>query len=124
MRADRLDALGHPHRVDGIADVVEQDHELVAAESGERIRLGGPQSVFGDAAHGVVLPHHTGQALRERHQQLIADGVAEAVVHVLEAIEIDEEHGEAVLRVPSRRAIDRASRSMNSTRLGRCVSWS
>ena len=39
-RRQPLDALGHAHGVDRLADVVEQDDELVAAEAGERVGTG------------------------------------------------------------------------------------
>ena len=118
----RLDALGDAHRVHGVAEVVEQNDELVAAEPGDGICLERSPHVLPAARLTMSFWRTTpGQTLGKRHQQLIAGGMPEAVVHVLEAIEIDEEHRKAIFGWRSRRAIDRASRSMNSTRFGRCV---
>ncbi len=59
----------------------QQHRELVAAQSGHRV--GRPQS--------AAQPH------RHFLQHLIAGVVAERVVHFLEAVEIDQQHGEAAL---------------------------
>ena len=75
-------------------------------------------------AHDVVAPDGGGQPLREGDEQLIAGGVAEAVVDVLEAIEIDEQHREHVVGWRTRRLIARLRRSRNSIRLGSRVSGS
>ena len=59
-----------------------QDHELVAAEPG----------------HDVVrVAHHLGQPLAEHGQQVVAGVVAERVVDVLEAVQVEQDHGEAAL---------------------------
>ncbi len=42
------------------------------------------------------------QPLGERHQQLVADGVAEAVVDELEAVDVEEQHRAGELRVAPR----------------------
>ena len=61
----------------------------------------------------------------DRDQELVAGHVAEAVVDDLEAVEVEEEHGEAVALRPLRSAGSRGrSRSMNRARLGRPVSAS
>ena len=57
--------------------VLEQDHELVAAQ----------------ASDGVALPHRVLQPVAHGLEELVADGVAEGVVHILEVVEIDDEHG-------------------------------
>ena len=57
--------------------VVQDQHEFVAAE----------------ARDGVAHAHAARQALRDVAQELVADGVAERVVHDLEAVEIEEHHG-------------------------------
>ena len=59
-------------------DVFEQDRELVATESGD----------------GVGGPHARAQTLGDRAQELVAGRVTEAVVDVLEPVEVDEQHGE------------------------------
>ena len=76
-QAERLEhALGHRHRVAVVEDVLAQDHELIAAEPGQRLV----------AAQGVTDP------LGHRLEQLIAGAVAEAVVDHLEAVEVEEQH--------------------------------
>ena len=59
-------------------DVFEEDRELVAAQA--RDRISGAQAGL--------------QSARDPDQQLIADHVAETVVDDLEAVEVEEEHGE------------------------------
>ena len=68
-------ALRDPGRLPGVADVLEQHGELVAAE---------PRDGVAGAQAGLEPP-------RDRHQQLVARGVAEAVVDDLEAVEVEEE---------------------------------
>ena len=79
-----LDAVRHPGRVAGVADVVHQDRELVAAEP----------------RHRVAGPHAPLDAPGDGPEQLVADAVAEAVVDDLEPVEVDEQHREAVLGAP------------------------
>ena len=59
---------------------VDHDDELVAAEAGEL----------------VADAHHRAEPLGDVAQQLVADGVAEAVVDDLEVVEVDEQHGDLV----------------------------
>ena len=56
--------------------ILGQDHELVAAHTGD----------------GVAVAHHLGQPLGDGDQQVIAQGVTKAVVDRLEAIEVYEQH--------------------------------
>ena len=70
------------------AEVLAEDCELVAAEARDRVRR----------AHGAA------HALGGLAQQLVPGGVAETVVHALEAVEVDEQHGHALLRAA--RALD------------------
>ena len=118
-----LHALGHAHGVDGS---LMSSISITNSSPPKRASVLAPPSASAPASrrHGVVVPHHARQPLREREQQLVAHGVSEAVVDVLEAIEVDEEHREVVLGCRTRRAIARSSRSMNSTRLGSRVSGS
>ena len=82
-------AIRHPAGiVDGV-EVLAQDGELVPADA--RDRVGGARG----AAH----------ALRGLPQQLVAGGVPEVVVDALEAIEVDEQHGDPLLGAA--RALDR-----------------
>ena len=83
------DAAGHARGFAGVGDVREADDELVAAQ---------PRG-------GVLLAQAVGEALRDGGQQQVADRVAERVVDVLEAVEIEEQHGE--LAASAMRAGDR-----------------
>ena len=65
-------------------DLLEQQRELVAAEA--RQDLARPQAGL--------------QAAGDRHQQAVAHEVAEAVVDVLEAVEVQEQHREPQARFP------------------------
>ncbi len=60
------------------ADARDHDHELVAAHARDR----------------VALAHAHEDAARHRLQQAVAQLVAERVVDGLEAVEVEEEHGE------------------------------
>ena len=76
-QAERLQhALGDGDGVLVVEQVLAQDHELVAAEPGERL----------------VPAQRVADALGDRDQQLVALAVAEAVVDHLEAIEVEEQH--------------------------------
>ena len=50
-----------------------------------------------EARQGVVLPHPAAETPRQRHQQRIAGRMAEAVIDVLEAVYIEEQHRQTVL---------------------------
>ena len=76
------DPLADPGGLGGVVEVAHHDHELVTAEA--------PGHVAG--------AHERRQALRRHHQQAIADGVAEGVVHVLEVVEVEHEHRGGPLR--------------------------
>ena len=75
-REDPLDHVLEDAR--RLADVRDEDAELVAAEPG----------------HRVGLAHDRGQAARKLDQQQIAVVVAEGVVDLLEAIEVHQQDGE------------------------------
>ena len=64
----------------GVGDVLAQDRELVAAEAGHRL-------VAADSAWR--------SRSATASEQLVAGRVAEAVVDDLEAVEVDEQHGDA-----------------------------
>ena len=61
-----------------VAELVQENRELVAAQPGER----------------VALPQARLEPARHRDQQLVAHQVAEAVVDDLEAVEVEIEHRE------------------------------
>ena len=76
------DQVGDVGGVLRLADVVQQHHELVAA----------------DAADGVRLAHAAADARGDFLQQLVADGVAEGVVDLLEPVEVDVEQRQPLPR--------------------------
>src|SRR5438445_1819156 len=78
-----LNALRHVRRVTEIRNAVEQDRELVTTQARNHVN-------FADA----ML-----KAAGHRNQQLIADRVAQTVVHVLESVEIQKQHGELIILV-------------------------
>ena len=86
LRGDLMDAVRHHRRVVRLAHVVEQDGELVSSLPRQRVAL---------AEAGVQPGGHL-------HQELVPGGVAQAVVHGLEPIEVEEQHGEAVPFAPPR----------------------
>ena len=68
-----------------------QDRELVTAEPGDRVTR----------AQRLLQPS------RHRDEQVVADGVAEAVVDELEAVEIEQKHDRPVRdRTTSERVLD------------------
>ena len=73
-----LDAVGHARGVLRVFHARHQDRELVAAQAG----------------HGVAGPHAHLQPARDLDEHEVAGGVAVDVVHGLEVVEVDEEHGE------------------------------
>ena len=75
------DAPGQARGVVGRMDVLLEHHELVAAEARDEI-LG---------------PQHLAQPLGDRAQQLVAAGMAERVVDLLELVEVDEQQRRQLL---------------------------
>ena len=76
-----LDALGDPCRLAQAGDLLEQDRELVSAEARDRVR--GTQAGAQPLAHG--------------DQHLVARIVAEAVVDLLEPVEVEQQHGDDLI---------------------------
>ena len=72
--------FGHHHGVARFLDAIDDDGEFVAAEARDRVRFA----------------HATADAARGLLQQFVADQVADRIVDDLEAVEIEEEHGEIV----------------------------
>ena len=77
-RCDQLEvqALGEDERLALVGHVLAQDYELVPSQAGDR----------------VTGPQRTGEALGDLDQHPVALRVAEAVVHELEPVEVDEQH--------------------------------
>ena len=100
------DALGEARGVGVVDQAGQDDRELVAAEPADRV----------PGADGGAQPrgHLT--------EQLVARGVAEGVVDLLEPVEVAEQDAEARAAVASGSAS--SSRSRNSVRFGRPVSAS
>ena len=76
------DLLGDAHHVVALHDVAQDHREFVARVTRNRIRRA----------------HAGAQAFGHRHQHLIADGMAERIVDVLEAVEIDEQRPQTFRR--------------------------
>jgi len=85
--------IGHPLGVGIVGDLGQQGHELIATQTPDRLersvraRAGGFECAFHDL---VAVAHAATQASRHLHQQFVAGGVAERVVDILEAVEIDQ----------------------------------
>ena len=91
-----LDAFGNAHGVTGIADVVQENRELVPAESRQRVvdeilRIGG-----GRSRDEVVTPQGSRHPAYDLDQESVSGRMTEAVVDHLEPIQIDEHHREGV----------------------------
>ena len=83
-----LDALRYLGRFLGRSDAVQQDRELVAPDPGDRVAR---------AQMGC-------EATRQGNQKRVTSGMAEAVVHELEAVKVEEEHRAPVVVGHARRA--------------------
>ena len=99
-RRSRLDRRGE-------VEVAQQQQELVAPGPG----------------HQVGVARRFAEAVGQEHDQLVADVVAKRVVHQLEVVEVDGDHGDTEL-VRRARAIVSSSSSSNITRFDRPVSLS
>jgi hypothetical protein len=91
-RPERVDHAPRHERGLRVAAYPAEEHgELVAAEARDRV----------GAARGVE------QAPRHQRQQVVAGGVAQRVVDVLEVVEVDEQHGRRLPRLGARQgAVD------------------
>ena len=65
-------------------DVLLEHHEFVAAEAG----------------HEILRPQHFAQPAGDRAQRLVAAGMAERVVDLLELVEVDEQQRRQLRRAP------------------------
>ncbi|MEZ5182317.1 MAG: hypothetical protein R2702_10650 [Acidimicrobiales bacterium] len=79
------DPGGHVGRVLAALHLLEEDAELVAAEP----------------SHGVAGADAAAQAGGHGREEAVAGRVAERVVHRLEVVEVDEQHGGEVARAPA-----------------------
>ncbi len=96
-----MDARAHAQGVPRVLDIDEQNRKFVAAETRQRVVSGRAiRAVADDAARNALfVAQGVNQAIRHRADELIADGVAQAVIHDFEVIQIDEEHGELIIGV-------------------------
>ena len=96
------DRLRDPPRLALVRDGVEDDPELVAAEPGD--------GVAGAQARREPLP--------DRDQQPVADGVADALVDDLEAVEVEHDHGDraGLVRADAREGMGDAVRQQLAVR--------
>jgi hypothetical protein len=95
VEAERLvQGVEHPagdrRRRLGVGDPLQQHGELVATQAGRGV----------GRAQAALEPPGRG------HQQLVAGGVAEAVVDVLEVVQVDEQDGQVPLARPSQGVLD------------------
>ena len=79
-RSSCADPLGDPAGVVDVDDRVEDDPELVAAEARDR----------------VARPERADEALADRGQEPVADGVADALVDDLEPVEVEQDDRDRV----------------------------
>ena len=79
--------------------------ELVAAEAGDR----------------VAGPEARAEPLADGREELVADGVAEALVDRLEPVEVEQDQGDRVVLASRVQDSEWATRSDRSSRLGRPV---
>ncbi len=94
-----LHAIGDHRAVAYVGHALEQDRELVTAQSGDDVA----------SAHAFLQPP------RHRDQHLVAHVVAHRVVHQLEVIEVEEQHREdAVVVTP--RAVCRIGQALHEER--------
>src|SRR3984893_17564613 len=87
-------------------DVLLEHDELVAAEP----------------RHEILGPQHLAQSLGDRAEQLVAAGMTQGVVDLLELVEIDEQQRRELIGAV--RQLERAIASRKLTRLGSSVSSS
>ncbi len=86
-----MDALRHREGIFGAFDVQDQRGEFVPAQAREfdfRVRL------FGVARHQVGGAYAFAQPVCRGLQDLVSGVVAERVVHILEPVEVHEQHAE------------------------------
>ncbi len=78
------DAASDPLHIGHGRDLGEEHREFVPRQPREQRATAGMAAIF--------RVHHDAQPVRDHDQQLVAAGMAEAVVDHLEAVEVDEQH--------------------------------
>jgi len=94
-----LNTLGRARRLVDVADVVDDDHEFVTAES----------------ADDVVLAQAALEPPTDLDEKAIPREVAETVVHDLETVQVEKQHGELVVGIAVG-ALDRARQDFEHQR--------
>ena len=92
--------MGNAVHIVGPVQLVEHDHEFVAADPS--CHLAG----FDRASQHIAATQDRAQPVGHQTEHLVADAVAQSVVDLLESIAIDEHDGEVVAGV-ARRALQR-----------------
>ena len=87
LRTGALQLVCHFPGIKTFREILEQHHELIAAEARRRIRG----------------PHVCPDSIRDAAQQLVTHVVAQRVVDGLEAIEVEEQDGELLPAAPAPR---------------------
>ena len=94
-----MDAFGDSHCVTGVADVVQNHGEFVAAQAGKVFisRRRFPLLGFAGTRNGVEPPNGCRQTLANLDQQIISCSMAQTVVYDLKVIDIQQQHSELVV---------------------------
>ena len=77
------DPASEAGRLVGRADVLLKDHEFIAAEP----------------RHEILRPQHRTQPIGDRAQQLVAAGMAQGIIDLLELIEVDKQQCRRLLGI-------------------------
>src|SRR5208283_4167832 len=100
----RLNSFRNANRFNGVLHVVQKYGELIATKPGQIvvIVIGQPARYVGQARtrDRVDPAHRIPQSLRDLNQQIVAGSVSQAVIDDFELVDINEQHGEFVVRVP------------------------
>ena len=83
-----------PVDLDRVRDDLDQPARQRAGRLRARIALQHRELVAAEPRDRVVLADRAADALRDGAQQLVADRMAERIVHALEVVEVETEHGE------------------------------
>ena len=88
---ERLRATDDERLGDGLEEPFGDLDRAVARSRGREVVAEDREFVAAEARHRVAGPQHRLQPARDRHQELVTGVVTDAVVHVLEPIEVDEQ---------------------------------
>ncbi len=105
-------------RLEGLADLLGGLGDLAGGLFG---REDHGELVARNARHGIERAHDAGNAARDGEQDGVGGGVADALLELHEAVDVDEEDGGLGAAGVRARTRARSSRSRKSWRLGRPV---